>query len=206
MSMGLCDRRNHRRRRSAAPSGTPWRFGHDELPAGKPCMSALPQGHAQRQIARELGIARMTVQRLLNTPLPSITSLPEAFPQEPPPPGSLSSPLLLPHLAYFRTRWQAGCTNILQLHREIAELGYTGSRSLMYRRDGAVARSSSTTTGWRRFAGDQVADRWHLTHNLAQALERFSGRELAMLRPEWITEHEAQATTPAAVRLAYAPF
>jgi len=35
-------------------------------------------GHAQRQIARELGIARMTVQRLLNTPLPSITALPES--------------------------------------------------------------------------------------------------------------------------------
>ena len=78
-------------------------------------------GHAQRQIARELGIARMTVQRLLNTPLPSIADLPESYPPEPSPPGSLSSPSLLPHLAYLRTRWQAGCTNILQLHREITD-------------------------------------------------------------------------------------
>lgn len=52
---------------------------------------------------------------------------------EPPPPGRLSSPSLLPYLAYLQDRWQAGCSNILQLHREIAELGYTGSRSLMYR-------------------------------------------------------------------------
>src|SRR5262249_9159715 len=37
------------------------------------------------------------------------------------------------YLDYLRNRWQEGCTNILQLHREITELGYTGSRSLMYR-------------------------------------------------------------------------
>ena len=90
-------------------------------------------GHTQRQIARELGIARMTVQRLLNTPLPSVTAPPELGPSEPSQPGSLSSPLLVPYLAYLQTRWQAGCSNILQLHREVAELGYTGSRSLMYR-------------------------------------------------------------------------
>ncbi len=90
-------------------------------------------GHTQRQIARELGIARMTVQRLLNTPPPSITAAPEVSPVEPFRPGGLSSPLLLPYLAYLQARWQAGCSNILQLHREVAKLGYTGSRSLMYR-------------------------------------------------------------------------
>jgi transposase len=42
----------------------------------------------------------------------------------------------------------------------------------------------------------QVADRCHLTHNLAQVLERFSGRVLALLRPEWVAEHEASATSP----------
>ena len=90
-------------------------------------------GQAQRQIARELGIARMTVQRLLNTPRPSTADLTESCPPEPSPPGGLSSPSLLPYLAYLQARWQAGCSNILQLHREIAKLGYTGSRSLMYR-------------------------------------------------------------------------
>lgn len=90
-------------------------------------------GQAQRQIARELGIARMTVQRLLNTPRPSTADLPESCPPQPSRPGGLSSPSLLPYLVYLQTRWQAGCSNILQLHREIAELGYTGSRSLMYR-------------------------------------------------------------------------
>jgi transposase len=90
-------------------------------------------GHPQRQIARELGIARMTGQRLLNTPLPSITAPPESCPSEPSRPGGFSSPSLLPYLEYLQVRWQAGCSNILQLHREIAQLGYMGSRSLMYR-------------------------------------------------------------------------
>src|SRR3977135_2640055 len=90
-------------------------------------------GQTQRQIARELRIARMTVQRLLNTPRPTMAAPPESCPPEPSRPGGLSSPSLLPYLAYLQTRWQAGCSNILQLHREIAELGYLGSRSLMYR-------------------------------------------------------------------------
>src|SRR3981081_3373655 len=75
----------------------------------------------------------MTVQRLLNTPRSSTADLPESCPPQPSRPGGLSSPSLLPYLVYLQTRWQAGCSNILQLHREIAELGYTGSRSLMYR-------------------------------------------------------------------------
>jgi hypothetical protein len=115
-------------------------------------------GQAQRQIARELGIARMTVQRLLNTPSPSIATPPESYPPEPSRPGGLSSPSLLPYLAYLQTRWQAGCSNILQLHREIAELGYLGSRSLMYRCAGPVARSASTTrSGWGVAAAGRAA-------------------------------------------------
>jgi hypothetical protein len=137
-------------------------------------------GHAQRQIARELGIARMTVQRLLNTPLPSLTDPPESCPSEPPPPGGLSSPLLLPYLAYLQARWQAGCSNILQLHREIAELGYTGSRSLMYR----------TPVPWRGPRPPPQSDARSRRHGgRPRRLKRFSLRWLC-LRPPQQLDHE----------------
>ncbi len=69
-------------------------------------------------------------------------------------------------------------------------LGEHGGAQVICRdRDGVYANAA------RRGAPGavQVADRWHLTHNLAQALERFSGRALATLRPEWVAEHEAKA-------------
>jgi transposase len=42
----------------------------------------------------------------------------------------------------------------------------------------------------------QVADRWHLTHNLAEALERFAVRTLAMLRTEWRAAELPSTTSP----------
>jgi transposase len=41
----------------------------------------------------------------------------------------------------------------------------------------------------------QVADRWHVVHNLAEALERWTGRVLAALRGELTSE---EAATPRA--------
>jgi DNA-binding NarL/FixJ family response regulator len=42
----------------------------------------------------------------------------------------------------------------------------------------------------------QVADRWHLIHNHAEALKRFSVRALAMLRAEWKAEELPPTISP----------
>src|SRR5262249_39577797 len=54
-------------------------------------------------------------------------------PPERPRPGGLTSPSLQPYCRYLEARWQDGCSNIAQLHREVEALGYQGSRSLLYR-------------------------------------------------------------------------
>jgi transposase len=84
-------------------------------------------GESLRQIARETGMHRRTVRRLLALPEPVATRKAAA-----PRPSGLSSPTLQPFVSYLQDRWQAGCTNILQLYRELVARGYTGSRSLLY--------------------------------------------------------------------------
>ncbi|GAC1401526.1 MAG: ISL3 family transposase [Chloroflexota bacterium] len=84
-------------------------------------------GESLRQIARETGMHRRTVRRLLELPEPVATRKAAA-----PRPSGLSSPTLQPFVSYLQDRWQAGCSNILQLYRELLAQGYTGSRSLLY--------------------------------------------------------------------------
>jgi transposase len=85
-------------------------------------------GETIHHIARDLGMSRMTVRRLLHTSEP-----PRNRPPERPRPGGLSSPSLQPYCGYLEARWQDGCANIAQLFRELEALGYHGSRSLLYR-------------------------------------------------------------------------
>jgi transposase len=83
------------------------------------------QGMSIQGIARQLGMARRTVRHYLATP-----EAPQHA-QRNSRPGGLTSPLLQPYVTYLQDRWQDGCTNISQLFREIAALGYPGSRSLL---------------------------------------------------------------------------
>lgn len=81
-------------------------------------------GETVAGIARSVGLDRKTIRRWLRY----AAAPPRGRPPRPP---DVPSPSLRPYLAYLQDRWQAGCTNISQLYREIAALGYTRSRSLV---------------------------------------------------------------------------
>ena len=83
-------------------------------------------GYSIQRIAREMGMHRRTVRRYLATPAP-----PRNHPSERPRPSGLSSPTLQPYVEYLQGRWQAGCTNVAQLQREVEAQGYQGSYSLL---------------------------------------------------------------------------
>jgi len=114
-------------------------------------------GEPISRIAREFGMSRMTVRHLLRT-----SAAPPPI-QMPPRPGGLSSPSLQPYVSYLQDRWQAGCTNIAQLTREIRALGYAGSGSLVSQallpwRPPRPVRGSTSRPGRRRRR--QYSVRW----------------------------------------------
>jgi transposase len=84
------------------------------------------EGHAKRQIAREVGVCVRTVRRWIAAPAPPqghVTPLPRERP------GHLDSPSLQPYLSFLQDRWQGGCENASQLYRELVTQGYEGSYS-----------------------------------------------------------------------------
>ena len=74
------------------------------------------QGTPVTAIAQQLGLSRPTVYRVLRRTTP-------------PPPRSpqRSGQVLRPHMAYLIRRWREGCTESMQLWRELREQGYTYS-------------------------------------------------------------------------------
>src|SRR6185503_18265449 len=91
---------------------------------------AVRQRHAAgdsiHRIAREMKMSRPTIRRLLATPV-----APRNRPAERPRPSGQTSPTLQPFANYLQGRWQAGCTNVAQLERELRAQGYQGSYSLL---------------------------------------------------------------------------
>jgi transposase len=80
------------------------------------------QGLTARQVAKELGISRTTVNKYLQE---------GAFPERKAratPAGSVA-----PYAAYLRRRWDEGCHNTKQLWRELREQGFPGQPLAVWR-------------------------------------------------------------------------
>jgi transposase len=116
---------------------------------------------------------RQTVRRLLALPEPVATRKAAA-----PRPSGLSSPTLHPFVAYLQDRWQAGCSNILQLYRELVAQGYTGSRSLLY----------TALQAWRPPKAEQAQ-----RQQQRRIRRRVSVRSLCVRLPDHLDESERAA-------------
>jgi transposase len=79
--------------------------------------AAYQKGLTRRAIAREIGITRTTVRRLLKA---------EEFPERAP---RQRRSELDSFREYLETRWAEGCHNASQLCRELRQRGYSGQRS-----------------------------------------------------------------------------
>src|SRR5713101_6582805 len=84
-----------------------------------------------------------TVRRYLATPV-----VPRNRPPEQPRPSGLTSLTLQPLAEYLQGRWQAGCTSVAQLQRELEAQGYRGSYSLLMQSTRAVAWTTTTARTW----------------------------------------------------------
>jgi transposase len=78
------------------------------------------QGLSYEAIASQIGISRATVSRWLSQ---------GTFPEQP---ARSRTQVLDPYLPYVRRRWQSGCHNIAQLHRELVARGYPHSYRSVY--------------------------------------------------------------------------
>jgi transposase len=93
------------------------------------------QGTPVTTIAARLGLSRPTVYRLLRRTTP-------------PPPRSpqRSGQVLRPYMAYLIRRWREGCTDSMQLWRELREQGYTYSTRTVSRFITRLRQASAA--GW----------------------------------------------------------
>lgn len=78
------------------------------------------QGLSNRAIAAQVGIDRRTVRRYLELASPPVYPRRRGRPRK-----------IGPYLEYLSRRWSQGCRNAPQLYRELVQLGYQGSESML---------------------------------------------------------------------------
>ncbi len=133
------------------------------------------QGVSLHAIARHTGLERKTVRKYVHLDhLP----LPQARGQR--------DSLLDPYKPYILERWQAGCTNAMQLLREVQPLGYAGKRSILRGYLTQVRKTQGLPPRSRNSSGDEVREpvrkppTWRtLTWLVLRRAERLSDEEQA---------------------------
>ena len=135
------------------------------------------QGVSRREIARRLGLSPKTVQRWVRS---------KDFPERQARPRRLSR--LDPYKPYLLERWNAGCTNGVQLFREIGAQGYSGGRSIL--RD--FLSRLRKVHGEEKLAGQQGASA-PLAHSLNVPPTMRQLIWYVMRRPETLKEAEREA-------------
>ena len=133
------------------------------------------EGKSLHAIALQLGINRKTVRKLVRTPVP-----PRNRPRLPRPSG-LNSPSLQPFVDYLQDRWQDGCHNISQLHRELVAQGCTTSRSLL----------REALRAW--LTADELAARGRHPRKTRRRTRRMNTRWLCLRPPEQLDDEERGA-------------
>src|ERR1051326_2587291 len=133
------------------------------------------EGKSLHAIALDPGINRKTVRKLVRTPAP-----PRNRPRLPRPSG-LNSPSLQPFVDYLQDRWQDGCHNISQLHRELVAQGCTSSRSLL----------REALRAW--LTADELAARERHPRKTRRRTRRMNTRWLCLRPPEQLDDEERGA-------------
>jgi transposase len=104
----------------AAPPTLPQQRRQRRLDRYQQVVTMFHAGHSQRDISRELGMNRKTIQRWLRR---------DQFPERKPP--HLRPPKVNEFAEYLQKRWNEGCHNASRLYREIREKGYEGKRGMV---------------------------------------------------------------------------
>ena len=115
---------------------------------------------------------RKTVRKLVRTPAPPRNR------SRPPRPSGLSSPSLQPFVPYLQDRWQDGCHNVSQLHRELEAQGCTTSRSLL----------RETLRAW--LTADELRAHKHHPRKPRSRARRMNTRWLCLRPAEQLDEQE----------------